>query len=316
MIVPVYNTEKYLARCVNSILTQTYTNLEIILVDDGSKDTSPVMCDEFARGDERVRVIHTNNMGASSARNTGLDVAKGGLIAFVDSDDVLMPEMYSRLYDLMTRNNADVAICEFIRTDEALNEVPDPNSPKLEPGVISGADAFLKLIRGGEWHYMLLWNKLYRAEIFASIRLNPAYFHEDEELAGRLLCSCGRIAVTYEAMYLYVNHSNSLIIKARSIPFNTRTFREVNAITQDRCRILREMGLNDDAFRYEGKKIYNLVLSALRSINYMQYREILSEKIHRAMKILLTSKEIGYKLRAVKLALYWVMSLFRPFVKD
>ena len=114
IIVPVYKVEKYLDKCVNSIVGQTYKNLEIILVDDGSPDNCPAMCDEWAQKDSRIKVIHKKNGGLSSARNAGLDACTGDYIGFVDSDDWIEPDMYEYLLNIGMKNNADVSRCEFV----------------------------------------------------------------------------------------------------------------------------------------------------------------------------------------------------------
>ena len=137
VIVPVYKVEKYLDRCINSIVNQTYRNLEIILVDDGSPDNCPAMCDEWAQKDPRIRVIHNPHKGLGSARNTGIDAARGSLIGFVDSDDYVYPNMYQRLYELMTENDADLSVCEYTRVDEEGRKISD-NSNKLPAGLTTG----------------------------------------------------------------------------------------------------------------------------------------------------------------------------------
>lgn len=113
VIVPVYKAEKYLNQCVQSVVNQTFKDLEVILVDDGSPDRCPAMCDEWAKCDSRVRVLHKKNGGASAARNAGLCIAQGEYIAFVDSDDWISPEMYQEMLNLLTINGADMAICEI-----------------------------------------------------------------------------------------------------------------------------------------------------------------------------------------------------------
>ena len=115
IIVPVYQVKNYVGECVESLLRQTYTNLEILLVDDGSTDGSGAICDEYARGDNRIRVIHQENQGLSSARNTGLDQAKGEYVAFVDSDDAVRLDYIETLYDLADRYQADIAVCAYER---------------------------------------------------------------------------------------------------------------------------------------------------------------------------------------------------------
>ena len=113
VIAPVYNTEKYLPRCIDSILAQTFTDFELLLIDDGSKDNSGAVCDEYASKDERVRVFHKENGGVSSARNVGLDNAKGEWITFVDSDDWIAETMYQEMYELATLENADIVYCDI-----------------------------------------------------------------------------------------------------------------------------------------------------------------------------------------------------------
>ena len=113
VIVPVYKVEAYLDRCVQSIVDQTYTNLEIILVDDGSPDRCPQMCDEWAKRDARIRVIHKPNGGGAQARNVGLERASGEYIAFVDSDDYLLPGMYEALLCALMQTNCDIAECDY-----------------------------------------------------------------------------------------------------------------------------------------------------------------------------------------------------------
>ena len=132
VIVPVYKVEKYLDRCVQSIVDQTYTNLEIILVDDGSPDNCPKMCDEWAKKDKRIKVIHKQNGGLSDARNAGLEKAKGKYVGFVDSDDYISPIMYEKLYKCIIDNQADMAMCGFSTVDEKgkvtyINELNLPN---------------------------------------------------------------------------------------------------------------------------------------------------------------------------------------------
>ena len=163
VIVPVYKVEAYLDKCVKSILNQTYRNLEIILVDDGSTDNCPAMCDEYARQDARITVIHKENGGLSSARNAGMEIANGEYIGFVDSDDWIAPEMYEVLLDGFMRNkNAGVICVGRVYVDEQGKE-----DPSLHEGLENWR------LTGSEWLGLLadnmsnhsVWNRLYRAQI-------------------------------------------------------------------------------------------------------------------------------------------------------
>ncbi len=185
VIVPVYNMEKYLEKCVKSILEQDYKDIELILVDDGSKDSSPQMCDEFAKQDGRVKVIHKENGGQGSARNMGLDIAKGEYISFIDSDDWVEYDMYSNLVNILEENNADLAICEV-----ALNE---ENGSVLKKKRVNGVlvmtkdVAFSHRFDGSEIVTDSPCNKLYKKELFENLRYPENRLLEDSALMYRIL---------------------------------------------------------------------------------------------------------------------------------
>ena len=167
VIVPVYNTKEYLPRCIASLKAQTYAPLEILLVDDGSTDGSGELCDEFAREDERIRVLHKENGGSSTARNLGLDNAKGEYIGFVDSDDYVEPDMYAYLYEGICTHEVLLAQAGREEIDEQGNRLPDICIPPKEPVKISSKDFLTELLmhRGDcsfctkLFHRSLLWDK-------------------------------------------------------------------------------------------------------------------------------------------------------------
>ena len=147
VVVPVYKVEPYLDRCVESILAQTVTDLEIILVDDGSPDSCPAMCDAWAAREPRIRVIHKPNGGLSSARNAGVDAARGAYIGFVDSDDYILPDMYRRLLAAIREHDAELAICGYAYVDQesgAVDAVETGKSP-LKDEVLSREQAYEKI---------------------------------------------------------------------------------------------------------------------------------------------------------------------------
>ena len=185
VIVPVYNMEKYLEKCVKSILNQDYKDIELILVDDGSKDSSPAMCDEFAKQDERIKVIHKANGGQGSARNMGLDIAKGDYISFIDSDDWIEPDMYTNLFDIAQENNADLAICEV-----ALNEEDGSVLKKKRLNgtlVMTRDEAFSHRFDGSEIVTDSPCNKLYKKELFENLRYPENRLLEDSALMYLIL---------------------------------------------------------------------------------------------------------------------------------
>jgi len=178
VIVAVYNAEEYLEECVESILTQSYRDIEIILVDDGSTDGSGELCDALAENDDRIAVIHRENGGVSKARNMGLDAARGDVIAFVDCDDYILPGMYEAMLDKMKETGARISVCTVI------DEQEDGRRRRFDSGetmLISGRDALRNLVTGmgdraghRETIWFSVWNKLYDAELFRSgIRFDP-----------------------------------------------------------------------------------------------------------------------------------------------
>lgn len=181
IIVPVYRVEKYLQRCVESLLSQTFGDIEIILVDDGSPDQCPAMCDQFSEKDSRIRVIHKENGGLSSARNAGIEIAQGKYIGFVDSDDDVADNMYERMHEIIERENVDFVMSDYIR-------IPDNGEKFLKTLAIPGGrysrDAikkaiFPQLIMGENLEYgplLSVWHCLYNLEFLHKFHIN---FDED-----------------------------------------------------------------------------------------------------------------------------------------
>ncbi len=212
VIVPVYNVERYLRKCVNSIVTQTYRNLEIILVDDGSTDRSGEICDELTRTDDRIRVIHKENGGLSSARNAGLDVISGEFISFIDSDDFISESYIKCLYKRISEDGSDMVISGYTTCDEEGNSI----------GVFSSG-CNTTIDRKEYWDWVILgnretvlygaveaWSKLYKAYIFCELRF-PITIHEDEAIIYDVINRCNRISVMTSTGYYYVQRSGSIM---------------------------------------------------------------------------------------------------------
>ena len=208
VIVPVYNAEEYLERCVNSILRQTCPDLEVLLVDDGSRDSSGAMCDAFAAQDSRVRVLHQENSGISAARNAGLSQAKGDYIGFVDSDDWIDPDMYESLYALCREYEADIAECSYrnVFHDEIREE--RENCGKIE--ILSPVQAMENLVDYRRCR-PTVWNKLYSWKVAVNIRYPEGKLHEDEFVTPLYYLAAQKIAVTDQSFYNY-EHRNSLSV--------------------------------------------------------------------------------------------------------
>ena len=213
VIVPVYKVEPYLRQCVDSILGQTFRDFELILVDDGSPDGCPAICDEYAEQDSRVKVIHKENGGLSSARNAGLDVAKGEYIAFVDSDDWIHPEMLDTMQNRIQQHHADMAICGVESVYEDDGKIVHHT---LTDAVLSQDDMVGKLATQA-WYYIIACNKLYRKKIFEVLRYPEGYIHEDAAIIHRIIGLCKCIVTVEQPFYNYRQTGNSIMRSALNI---------------------------------------------------------------------------------------------------
>ena len=213
VIVPIYNVEKYLAKCIDSIIEQSYDNLEIILVDDGSPDRCPQICDTYAKKDSRIRVVHRKNGGLSAARNNGIDIASGDYIMFVDSDDYINPLMVEILYNNLKEKNADMSICNvetFTEEYEAVHNIRKGNKT-IKKGVVKGKEILQKkLFEENNWVWVVAWNKLYKKALFDDVRYPEHKIHEDEYVIHSLLLQCDRVSCVDGALYYYLVRNDSI----------------------------------------------------------------------------------------------------------
>lgn len=214
VIVPVYKVEQYLCRCVDSLLAQTYTNIEIILVDDGSPDRCGEICDDYACTDARIRVIHKENGGLSSARNAGIDVARGDYIGFVDSDDWVDSNSYEKLYHLTQKYDAMMVCAGRYDVNGATGEEKEGLCPKVEE-MITGEDMVSRIFR---WDHLdtAAWDKLYARELFATIRYPEGVTGEDLPVTYRLALEAGRCALGNFPFYHYYHRPGSITTSAFS----------------------------------------------------------------------------------------------------
>lgn len=211
---PVYKVEGYLDTCVQSLVNQTYQNLEIILVDDGSPDRSGELCDNWAKKDPRILVIHKENSGPSDARNAGLEIAKGEYIGYADSDDILHPEMYERLLSVMEKEQADIVECDY----QNFYDGSTPDFPLAEEriSIFTPEDALSGLITTGIFRY-LVWNKLYRRSAIESLRFLSGKIHEDVFYVYQAFGLCKKIIKLHTSLYLYRQWPESIMGTAFSL---------------------------------------------------------------------------------------------------
>lgn len=215
VIIPVYNIEKYIFKCLSSVASQKYTNLEIIVVDDGSTDNSGEICDMFAAGDNRIKIIHQKNAGLSAARNAGIDASKGEYIGFIDGDDYIDKMMYYEMIHIIEQNDADMVICDYESVDENGNVLT--KQAYLNEKIISGKEG-LELLQVKGWaDYVVVFNKLYKRKLFNDLRFVTGIINEDTEIAHKIFSKCKKIAITDKRFCYYVKRKGSITNSALSV---------------------------------------------------------------------------------------------------
>ena len=227
IIVPVYNVASYLDTCLTSLVKQTYTNLEIILVDDGSSDNSPSLCDNWASSDKRITVLHQQNQGLSAARNTGLNHAHGAFYAFVDSDDYVELNYIENMLTRILADKTDMVICSFVREDQDNHPLETQDRTSVNQPTILSQQECLNRFRMG-YEYILAWNKLYRSALWSTYRYPSGKIHEDEFAFHHIVAQCSAISVIPNRLYHYVSHDESITHSKYSV----RNLDVVEALTQ------------------------------------------------------------------------------------
>lgn len=208
VIVPVYQAERYLSACVESILQQSFQDFEIILVDDGSPDGSGKICDEYAAKEPRIRVIHQENQGQAAARNHALTMARGKFLCFVDSDDLIHPKMLELLYGALEKSGAPMAMCQMLERAECPEDFDRPREPQWQVFSMD-ENTLLTLYDREEYPGWVGCAKLIRKDIVERYPFTPGRVYEDNEAVCRWLIAAGRLAWTREALYFYRTNPDS-----------------------------------------------------------------------------------------------------------
>lgn len=270
VIVPVYKVETYLDRCVQSIVDQTYRNLEIILVDDGSPDNCPTLCDTWAEKDSRIKVIHKENGGLSDARNAGMAVATGQYTGFIDSDDYIAPEMYQLLFDQMCADGSDISACgvEMVYEDGAA-----PKRLTHDGHCVLTRDSAMHAVIQETWIKQPVWYKLYQTDIIRDLSFPVGKYHEDVFWTWQAVAKANKVSVFDTPCYYYVQRSGSIMAERYSL-------RRLDAIEAKQLRLcfveteypqLAELARKDLLFScmYHGQW-------ALRDLDAAQSAEVIS----------------------------------------
>lgn len=279
VIVPVYNVEKYLPRCLDSIIKQSYTDLEIILVDDGSSDNSGIICDEYAKMDTRIKVIHQENGGVSSARNTALTACTlgGDYLSFVDSDDWLEPGFY----DFIAGNssNFDILIFDYFLAYEDFKKVIYQFSEDQE---LDTAECLLEMSKFNVPSFV--WNKIFSKKLFEKIRFPVGQYYEDQAVMHLLIDKAEKIFYQHKALYNYYQNEKSI-----SHSVNEKTYRDFFYVNILRGRFLKKY--YPDVYEYHLSYIYSALAKICwiyssnnkYRIRYKELKKIVSNRLLKNM---------------------------------
>lgn len=229
VVVPVYRVEKEIKQCLNSIIAQTYENLQIILVDDGSPDLCGEICEEYAVIDRRITVIHKDNGGLSDARNCGIDIANGKYITFIDSDDYIEPDFVERLYNSIAINNCDIAICSHMDVYPNCVKLYSFSKNNQYENVMEISEAIEHMLYKNGYD-VSAWGKLYRKELFDDIRYPKGRLFEDAATTYKLFMLSRKIVFVNYVGYKYVMRENSIV----NVGFNEKKFDLITS-TNEMC---------------------------------------------------------------------------------
>lgn len=270
VIVPVYKVEAYLDKCISSIANQTYRNLEIILVDDGSPDNCPAMCDTWAEKDSRIRVIHKTNGGLSDARNAGMAIATGELMTFVDSDDWIAPDMCEHLYQRLAEDNSDIATCGVQMVWE--DKTPSRTLTRESCCVLNQEEAMRAIIEES-WLKQPVGYKLYKTELVRDILFPVGKYHEDVFWSYQAVGRAQRVSVSDHIGYYYLQRGGSIMGAGYSLKWLDAVEAKVQrcAYIQERFPALSPLAVKDLWFTciYQGQL-------ALRTLDKTEAEKILA----------------------------------------
>ena len=304
VIVPAYNVEKYIKKCINSIISQSYKNIEVIVVDDGSTDKTSEICDKLAKVDDRIVVIRQKNQGLSQARNNGIKIAKGDYISLVDGDDIINPDFLKNMISVM-HDEIDVVISGY-KTIDSNDDVISIN--RQVDTILSGVDATVRLLTKQEDFFVIAWNKLYKKELFTKNRIwyPKGRIHEDNLTTYKLLSMTRKVAIVDATDYLYVKRAGSITDNSKK---SQQVHEKINASKEAITFFADNKDLRDAA-------AYALFLSQIIALNE-SIRGVLSNSHKNIISDILMGNYSKNKYCTVKGKIYIAMlSIFsgKPYI--
>ena len=301
VVVPVYNVENYVKECLDSILVQSYSNLQIIIVNDGSTDQSGIICEEYAKKDSRVEYVYQKNKGLSAARNKGISCAKGEFICFVDSDDYVHKKYVECLYYGMINNNADMSMCGYIR-DGFFVEKKDNN---IKCNIYDGKE-MMRNFYSFDVLLNVAWNKLYRKKAFLNERFPEGMLYEDFALNARIMYSCNRIAICDQELYFYRRNRQGITLSSFSE-------KQLDALKQIENRMLYFKEIGEES-------IYRRFLQEFEIVNlrlfYLTKRFLKKKSLEKQLRSSYKNyyfPAISAKENSLVAKFYMLLGLFFPY---
>lgn len=304
IIVPVYKVEEYLDRCIKSIINQTYNNLEIILVNDGSPDNCGNICANYALEDSRIKVIHKENGGLSDARNAGIEAATGDYLGFVDSDDYIHPQMYEILYNKLIVSEADISICKYIATTK---QDIDTAIPENHIQSYTNREALNELFTFKGPDFVIAWNKLYRKDLFSQIRYPKGKIREDEFTTYKLLYLAKKIVYSDATLYYYFQSPNSIMRK--------KSFKKESDYAEameERLLFFKNETLTEEyqlALRRYCLWLLSVYPSAKNQNTDLNIKSLLQDRLRNRLTEVALDKSLRYRTR-----LFYHIGLISPYI--
>lgn len=303
IVVPIYNVEQYIHKCIESIINQTYKNIEVILVDDGSPDKCGEICNEYAKKDKRIKVIHKKNGGLSDARNFGLEEAKGKYITFIDSDDYIESTYVEKLYNAIIINDVKMAQCGIITVNNEKQEIT--KNGYIENQNKRGKDLLYDLYKGHMLENTVVWNKLYEKTLFTDLRYPVGKIHEDEFTTYKILYNLEKVSIINDYLYYY-RQSNDSIIRRK---FNLNRLDVIEAF-EERVEFFDKENEKELQDLTVENLLYNIRHNYMKTKVYIEnsnkIQKILVKKYRKYYKKIIFSKHIKLK-KKINLTTFYLM---------
>lgn len=312
IVVPIYNVEKYLNKCINSIISQTYRDIEIILVDDGSPDNCPLICDNWKEKDSRIKVIHKKNGGLSDARNAGIENAQGNYICFIDSDDYIDNTYIEELYGEIVTKNVNISQCGIKYVDD--NHRIIKNIGYKNNCVLSGRKVIEDSCNEHFVENEVVWNRLYNINLFKELKFPKGKLHEDEYITYKLLYNEEKISIVSSCLYNYRQSSNSIMRSDYSLK-RFEDFSEAYKEKIDYFKNKNDIIIYDMVIRSYLSNLSNIFIKIKKSIpNSQSYLRTIKKEYKDYYKYIKKSRNIGLKNK-IKVSIFYFSPIIYALLK-